>query len=190
MNYKRLFIFLIFGIILFFGFYFDRYDNSTKQILDQVINREGYIIREIEPVSLEIYIKPEWIPFDTTRPQKLNIKLLEKNNTIITLQQVVNRRGFADDIYFSFHTAYTMIKDQGIFLSNYRFNDDGSVSQNFSYNDFSIYDSSKKQIMLGETGAGPGSDFSFGVEKDQFEEIRDGFYVKYTGMISYEYSKK
>ena len=53
-----------------------------------------------------------------------------------------------------------------------------------------LYDHNKSKIGRGQIGFGPDSDFSFGVDPDEQAKIKNGFYVRYTGMIVYEYTRK
>ncbi|WP_178023816.1 hypothetical protein [uncultured Paenibacillus sp.] len=178
-------------VVVIMVLYLSKFNEPSTQIQKDILDANGYLVSEItKNYPLEIFIKPEWIPLEDDKKLNLNVKLLEIENTTIYLQEVWNRGDFGDDIYFSFHTTYNLDSTEGRFLNNNVYNQDGSVSTDTSFDDFLIYDSKKNEIVIGETGTGPGSDFSFGVDESQFIEIRNGFYLNYSGMHLYEYSKK
>lgn len=176
-------IFIIF--IAMFLYYSNNYTNAA--ILKNAQSRQGYSLNvSRKTVDIELFIKPEWIPFSSNEEKNLNIILCEKNNTNIILTQVWNR---GNDIYFSFDTSYDLDYDEGEFLYNGIFNQDGTFSWNNDLDALSVYDRLNNPIEIGQTGLGPGSAFSFGIEPEQHNQIRDGFYVKYSGMTLYGYSK-
>ncbi len=166
------------------SYYMNHFSNTA--ILNNITNRKGYSLNiHKEPVEVELYIKPEWIPFDSDKPKNLNIKLCEKNNTDIILTQVWNR---GSDIYFSFDTSYHLDYKNGEFLYNGFFYEDGMFRSNNNINDFFVYNSEKESIFLGQLGFGPNSAFSFGIDPDEYNKIRNGFHIKYSGLILYSYS--
>ncbi|NOU98619.1 hypothetical protein GC097_01075 [Paenibacillus sp. LMG 31457] len=69
------------------------------------------------------------------------------------------------------------------------FNEDGTFSTP-SPGEITIYDKDRNKIPLGQHGYGPGADFSFGIQPQDQKLIQNGFYIKYTGYILYNYSKK
>jgi hypothetical protein len=167
--------------------YYNNHFTSTE-ILRNATNREGYSLNiSKEPVEIELFIKPEWIPFDSDQPKELNVKLCEQNNTDIILTQVWNR---GNDIYFTFDTSYHLDYENGEFLYNGVFNEDGSFTSNSDVNDFVVYNLNSESIGLGQKGFGPSSAFGFGIQPEEYDKIRDGFYLKYSGMILYSYSLK
>jgi hypothetical protein len=167
-----------------FLYYRSHYTNAA--ILKNSTSRKGYLLNTIkETVDMELFIKPEWIPFNSNKPKNLNVKLSERNNSNILLAQVWNR---GNDIYFSFDTSYNLDYNKGEFLYNGIFNQDGTFSWNSNFDALSVYDSLNNAIEIGQTGLGPNSAFSFGIEPEQYDKIRDGFYVKYSGMTLYRYS--
>ncbi|KRF31658.1 hypothetical protein [Paenibacillus sp. Soil787] len=181
---------VLFFIIIIFSsiFYFAKQYNSDPY---DVFRNKEYLVKEIRnPVPIEIFIKPQWIPFDTTKPKNINLNMITMNNTTIELQQIWNRGEFAKDIYLSFHVKYRPFLKQGDFLSNKIFTSDGAFRDNISFDHFTINDIDHKVINIGQIGEGPNSDFSFGINSDQFKEIRNGFYLTYSGMVLYEYEKK
>ncbi|WP_331701009.1 hypothetical protein [Paenibacillus sp. IITD108] len=174
-------------LVLFYAGYVSYEYFSDNRILSNVLKRDHYTITKKDNIKIDLAIKPEWIPFDTEEPQELNIKIAETHNTNILLQQVWNR---GNDIYFSFHTTYNLDFYNGSFLYNMLINDDGTYTSRGSYNDLRLTDLQGNAIQLGQTGAGPGSDFSFGIEPGEYEKIKNGFNVSYSGLILYEYSRK
>lgn len=187
MNRKKLFlIIIVFCIgISVYRYYDDNY--SSEGILEKVTNRDGYTLRQQEPVTVTLYIKPEWIPFNSDKKIEINEKLLELNGTHIILENVWNR---GNDIYFSFHTTYDMNYKNGVFMYNGIFNEDGTFTTHNRLNDIVLYDESERRFDVAQTGLGPNSDFSFGIEPKNYKSIREGFSVEYNGLILYEYSKK
>jgi hypothetical protein len=173
---------LIIGVGI--NYYINHFDN--KVILYNITNKRGYSLDiHKERIEIEVFIKPEWIPFDSDEPMNLNVKLCEKNNTDVILTQVWNR---GDDIYFFFDTSYHLNYKNGEFLYNGFFNEDGTYNSNSNINDFWVYDLGKESINIGQRGFGPNSAFSFGIGPDEYNKIRNGFYMKYSGLILYSYS--
>lgn len=184
---KRRILFIVVGIIaviLGVWYYFSNYTDTA--ILKNVLNRNGYSIELCkESVDLDFFIEPEWIPFDSDQPKKLNVTLYEVNNTEIILTEIWNR---GNDIYFTFDTSYHLDYKTGEFLYNSRINEDGTFTLSEGRNDLVVSDSMNEPVILGQTGLGPGSSFSFGVPTEEINKIRDGFYVKYSGMKLYTYT--
>lgn len=185
---KKMSLVIIGILIIFIGvginYYINHYNN--KVILHNIINRKGYSLDvHKEPIEIEVFIKPEWIPFDTDEPKNLYVKLCEKYNTDFILTQVWNR---GNDIYFSFDTSYHLNYKKGELLYNGFFNEDGTFNTNSNINDFLVYDMENESINLGQRGFGPNSAFSFGIRPDEYNKIRNGFYMKYSGLILYSYS--
>lgn len=172
-------------VLLGYLYYKETY--SDEGILDNVVERDGYTLNLIKSnETVEFYIKPEWIPFDSNKEKKFDIELTNKDNTNIILDEVSNR---GSDIYFNFDTTYNMIYKEGTFLYNGIFNDDGTFTTNGSYNDFYLYNKKGEQIGVGQTGYGPNSSFGLAISPENYNLIRDGFYVKYSGFYRYEYYK-
>lgn len=70
------------------------------------------------------------------------------------------------------------------------FNDDGSFIGITPWKEnTALNNKSGQKIDIGQTGDGPNSDFSFGINIENQELLHDGFYVKYSGFILYQYSK-
>ncbi|NGM83768.1 hypothetical protein G5B47_15205 [Paenibacillus sp. 7124] len=191
MKKRSLIIILVISFLLYGGYQGYEYYNDhfvDQRIIQNILERNHYAITKKDTaVKLDLSIKPEWIPFETEKPQNLNIKIAESHNTNILLQQVWNR---GNDIYFSFHTTYDLNFNKGKFLYNMLLNDDGTYTTKGSPEDFQLTDLHGSQIQIGQTGYGPGSDFSFGIDPSEYERIRNGFNVRYSGMILYEYSRK
>jgi hypothetical protein len=83
-----------------------------------------------------------------------------------------------------------MNRKNGSFLYNGIFNNHGSFTDNMRDNDIILYTKDNERIEVGQRGIGPGSDFSFGIEPEDYEKIKNGFYVEYSGFILYEYLKE
>lgn len=166
-----------------YNYYMKHYSNDG--ILHNVITRSGYTLAlRQEPVPVELLVKPEWIANDPDERKEPKIALLERDNTTIVLDNVWNR---GSDIYFSFHTTFKMSRDNGSFLYNGLFRENGSFST--APVEVLLFDLDRNPIPVGQIGTGPGADFSFGVDPKYKERIRDGFYVSYTGFNLYNYAK-
>ncbi|NHM30817.1 hypothetical protein [Neobacillus terrae] len=178
-------ILLVAAFLLGYSYFKNYY--SSEGILEKVIIHDGYTLHQIKkPVTVEVYIKPEWIPFKNGKEKEVNIKLKEKNNTNIFLKDVINRK---NDLYFSFTTTFNMSSNKGSFLYNEIFHEDGSFTDNLSPNDYYLYNNNHQKIEVGQVGQGPDSDFFFGITPDNYNLIKEGFYVKYSGFHLYKYSK-
>ena len=187
---KRVPLAIIGLLIIFIGlgvyYYINRF--TSNAILHNITNRNRYSLDILKETNeIELFIKPEWIPFDSDEPKNLNLKLCEKNNTDIILTQVWNR---GNDIYFSFDTSYHLNYREGEFLYNGFFYEDGTFSSNSNINDFLVYNLENDSIDLGQKGFGPNSAFSFGIEPVEYDKIRNGFHINYSGLVLYSYSLK
>lgn len=178
---------ILFGCCVLMGYLIINEKYSNDGILENVTKRDGYTLTLIKNnENVEFYIKPEWIPFDSTNEKEYDIELTNKNNTNIILDQVWNR---GSDIYFNFDTTYNMDYYQGSFMYNGIFNEDGTFSTSGSYTDYYVYNNNDKKIDVGQTGQGPNSMFGFAINPENYELIKDGFYVKYSNFNLYEYNK-
>ncbi|QFF99944.1 hypothetical protein PB01_14555 [Psychrobacillus glaciei] len=178
---------IILGSFLLLGYLFYNGKYSNEGILKNVTARKGYTLNQMENKEMvELYIKPEWIPYNNNRKQSFDIKLAEKHNTNIILVQVWNR---GDDIYFSFDTTYNLNYKNGTFMYNGIFNEDGTFTSGGSHNDFYLFNKNGEEIDVGQSGRGPNSAFGFAIEPKNYDLIKDGFYVEYRGFYLYNYVK-
>ncbi len=176
----------VFILLLSYQYYNANYSNHG--ILGKVQNRNGYILTQVQnPISLRFFIKPEWIPYTSDQKLLLNEQLLNVNSTNIVLDNVWNR---GNDIYFSFRTTYDLNYQGGEFIYNGIFNEDGSFSWNSRIDGIVLYDVNGTRVSMGQTGTGPESDFSFGIEPEDYAMIKDGFYVEYNDFILYQYTRE
>jgi len=185
---KKLPLVIIGILIIFIGVGLNYYINhfNNKAILYNITNRKGYSLDiHKESIEIEVFIKPEWIPFDSDEPKNIDVKLCEKNDTDIILTQVWNR---GNDIFFSFDTSYHLNYKNGEFLYNGFFNENGTFTFYSNVDDFLVYNLASDSINLGQKGIGPNSAFSFGIQSEEYDKIRNGFYIKYSGMNLYSYS--
>jgi hypothetical protein len=79
--------------------------------------------------------------------------------------------------------------NNGSFMYNSIFNEDGTFTTKGSYNDYNLYNNNDEKIDVGQTGQGPNSSFGFAINPESYDLIREGFYVKYSGFYFYEYYK-
>jgi hypothetical protein len=182
---RRLFLALVLigGMYFIYFFFF-----SSEAILDNVSKLKGYemeITEENKPI--ELYIEAEWFQLRDGEEKNLNIVLDEQYNTKIILEHIIRRE---DDVYFSFTTDYALPYRKGNFLYNGILNSDGSITVYSTGQEFELINEKDESIEAGQTGSGPNSDFSFGISKEQIDQIENGFTVIYKGMYLYEYRKK
>lgn len=176
---------IVFVIIVGYRNYMEHF--SDAGILDKVTQRDGYSLTiKQEQIPIEVFIEPEWIPFNSDERKKLDIKLLELHDTTIYLDNVWNK---GEEIYFSFHTKHRMHYRSGEFLYNGVFHNNGRFSFPSPGKTF-LYDKERNHIPLGGYGEGPDADFSFGIRTEDQHLIDNGLYVKYTKFILYGYKKK
>jgi hypothetical protein len=175
----------IFVLLLSYQYYVTSY--SDHGILEKVTNRNGYVLNQVqEPISIKLFIRPEWIPFDTDSKLFLNEEVLKIHSTKIILDNVWNR---GNDIYFSFRTKYDLNYREGEFIYNGNFNEDGTFSWSSKIDGTILYDKEQKRFTVGQTGSGPESDFSFGIGPENYLTIKDGFYIEYNNFILYQYAR-
>lgn len=182
-----LLIIIIMGFFFLIGYLFYSENYSNEGILQNVTKRDGYKLHLIKKdVTVEFYIKPKWIPFNSDEKKEFNKEIITENNTTIILDTVWDR---GNDIYFNFDTKYKMNYNNGNFMYNGIFNKDGTFTTNGSFTDFYLYNNNGEKVGVGQSGRGPQSSFGFAVEPENYDLIRDGFYVKYSGFNLYEYDK-
>ncbi len=161
---------------------------SEEAIFNNIINRDGYTIYEIQkPISFTVYIEPTWIPKNEDEVINLNKGIGEVGKVGILLENVMHR---GNDIYFNFDARQFINYDSGEFLYHSTFNEDGTIATYHPSNAFNIYDkkNNKIDVAVGQRGYGPNSKFSFGIDIEYFDVIKDGFTLEYNGGILYGYS--
>ena len=189
MTKKRIYLsILILTFCVLWGYFFFYKNYSNAGVFKNVTERDGYTLNLIkDKEAVEFYIKPEWILVNGASEKKYAMELTSKNNTNIILDTVLNRE---NDIYFSFETTYNMNYHKGSFMYNMIFNENGSFTSYSSHTDFYFYNNNNEIIDVGhQTGRGPGSSFGFAIDSEDYDLIKDGFYVNYSGFNLYEYYK-
>ncbi|MFX3631475.1 MAG: hypothetical protein ACE3L7_20040 [Candidatus Pristimantibacillus sp.] len=118
-NWFAIILVIVALVLICYRYYSLNY--SEQAILDNVTSRDGYtLVNQQEQVPIELFIKPEWIPFKRNEEKTLNENLFESHNTIILLTNIWNRD---NDIYFSFHAKFNMKYKMEEFLYNGIFNE-------------------------------------------------------------------
>ncbi len=183
---QKILIMLIVIVILFNGFQYFQNNFSKAGILRKAINRKGYIVFELKkPVYFSGDIKPEWIPVKDKQEIKVKEEIGKIDQVSIILESVMHR---GNDIYFNFDVIPYIKYSQGEFLYHNIINEDGTFTSYYS-NIFKVY-KGNQNIDVGQTGTGPDSKFSFGIDIDYYEQIKAGFTFDYTGGILYTYEKQ
>ena len=88
---------------------------------------------------------------------------------------------------YNFDAKQFINNDSGEFLYNDILNEDGTATSYNLWDAFNIYNNNTK-IDVGQRGYGPGSKFSFGINIENYDVIKDGFTLKFNGGILYGYS--
>jgi beta-lactamase regulating signal transducer with metallopeptidase domain len=157
---------------------------SKEGIFNNVLNQDGYTTFEIQkPVSFTAYIESTWIPKKENEVIELNKEIGKVGKVGILLESVMHR---GNDIYFNFDAKQFINNDSGEFLYNDILNEDGTATSYNLWDAFNIYNNNTK-IDVGQTGYGPGSKFSFGINIENYDVIKDGFTLEYKGSILYGY---
>ena len=171
--------------ILIYRYWNDNYTNEA--IYRNVITQKGYTLREIEkPIKFSSEININWIPNEVNKEKKLNVEISRVKNIPIILESIIRRE---NDIYFNFTSNPNFKYTHGFFLSNEIINEDGTAAT-FTLSDSFSIKSGDMTIQVGQTGFGPGPKFSFGIENEDLNQIKDDFRLDFIGSILYEYSKK
>ncbi|WP_284645519.1 hypothetical protein [Paenibacillus silviterrae] len=185
-RFPRVMTALIVVLLFIFVYYVNRF--GSEAINQRIIKQDGYHVQSVKPrESIEVFVKPEWIPWREGERIEPRQQLLSVSNTVISMDNTWNR---GNDMYFSFRTEFRLPRQHGSFLYNYILNEDGSVLSSMQPDDYTLYDLHRQVIPIGQAGIGPGADFSFGIEPQYQQRLKDGFWVKYSGFTLYEYSKK
>lgn len=185
MKKNKVFIILIAAAVLIaaYKYYSDHY--SKAGILRKAVSREGYKVTELQkPINLTGVIKPEWIPGKENDVVELNEEIGKIGKVSIIIESVMNR---GSDIYFNFDAIPYIRYKEGEFLYHYLINQDGTYTSYYS-DTFKLY-ADNRNIDVGQTGTGPDSKFSFGINIEYYDRIKDGFTFDYTGGILYAYDK-
>lgn len=158
---------------------------SKEGIFNNVLNQDGYTTYEIQkPVTFTAYIESTWIPRNENEVIELNKEIGKVGKVGILLESVMHR---GNDIYFNFDVKQFINNDSGEFLYNAILNADGTETSYNLWDAFNIYNNNTK-IDVGQRGYGPGSKFSFGINIENYNVIKDGFTLDYKGSILYGYS--
>lgn len=182
---KRIGILITIGVAMFtIGiFLYNRY--NTNRIYDRVLQQDGYQLYEIQNlVTFTVFIDPEWIPTRNGEEMQLNKELCKINNVSIVLERTIHR---GNDIYFVFDAIPVIGYKEGEFLSHYIINQDGTSSMTDNSNMFHVYNNKNSVIDVGQHGFGPSSQFSFGLNIENYDLFADGFYMDYNSSIIYGY---
>lgn len=184
MKRKVAIVFVFTGVYLL-GFLTYNFFNTDKAIFNRVIKANGYTIQHIgQPDPLEFFVKPEWVPLEKDVKLNVNEKLIESHNTTVVLDEVWNRGG---NMSFSFELIFNMNPKEGDFLNTFILNQDGSSTSVSTH--IMLYGVQHNEIATNGIGVGL-SHFSFGINDEDLDEIRDGFHVVHPGLQLHEYSKK
>ena len=160
---------------------------GEEAIFNNVLNSDNYKIYEIQkPITFTAYIEPTWIPKNENEVIDLNKEIGKVGQIGILLENVTHR---GNDIYFNFDAKQFINYDSGEFLYHGTFNEGGTVTSYNPSNAFNIYDNKNNKIdVVGQRGFGPVSKFSFGIDIENLDVIKDGFTLKFNGGILYGYS--
>ena len=160
---------------------------SKEGIYNNVLKRDGYKIHEIQkPANFTAYIESAWIPKDENEVIELDKEIGKVDKVGILLESVMHR---GNDIYFNLDARQFINYDSGEFLYHGTFNEDGSFKTYNRANAFNIYDNKNNKIdVVGQRGYGPSSKFSFGIDIENIDVIKDGFTLEFNGGILYGYS--
>ena len=185
---KRIKTILKILFIIAVAFVFYRNCISEEGIFDNVLNGSSYDIHEIQkPISFTTIIEPTWVPENENEVIELNKEIGKAGRVGIILESVMHR---GNDIYFNYDAKPFINYYSGEFLYHAEFNEDGTVSSYFPSNAFNIYDKNNNKIDVGQTGCGPISKFSFGIEIENYDAIKEGFTLEFNGGILYRYTHK
>jgi len=180
---------ILFFLLLFImaGVFIYNENFSEDAVKERIINQEGYIIKlQKESVPTEFFIKPEWISFTSEEPQTIDQVVFKDDQTNVVLMEVWNR---GNDIYFSFGSEYKLDRQSGDLLVNYIISPDG-FSSTSGMNDVLLFDVNHNEIPHGQWGSGPAEQFGFGVNPEQYDAIKEGFFVQYYLYNKYSYKKE
>ena len=173
-------------LLAIMSYFYYQYNFTSKGIYSHIMDRNGYSLHlNKEQVPIEIFIRPEWIPFQSDERIEPKEKTAEQDNTSFWLDEVWNR---GNDIYFSFTTSFQLDYSEGALLYNAYLYDDGSSSS--PSGEVKLFNPKGYEIPVGQTGTGPEAAFSFGIQPEHYDLIREGFYVNYNGYNLYAYVKR
>ncbi|MHB8127580.1 MAG: hypothetical protein ACYDEX_01080 [Mobilitalea sp.] len=176
-----IFSFLLLTVIVYINKY------SKDGIFKNVLKQDNYKVYEIQkPLHFTAYIEPTWIPSKEKEVIELNEVIGEVGNVKIIIKSIMHR---GNDIFFNFGAIQYINYNGGEFLYNYILNEDGGTSATsyFLADSYNINVKGNK-LDIGQLGYGPDSQFSFGINIEDYELIMDGFTLEYRGSILYGYS--
>ncbi len=173
---------LIIGLVSMIGLKYYQLNYADRGIYKKVTERNGYTLIKKDPVDIEFYIKSEWIKDKEKKEKIINKKVAVENNTIILLNKVVNRE---NDIYFLFNISPKMNYEKGNFIANVTFNEDGSITT--VSNQIELYNDEQQGINIVQSGNGAKSNFGFAISNEDYDKIKDGFFVKNSNFSLYQY---
>ena len=155
-------------------------------IYKNVLKQNQYELQELQkPASFTAWIKPEWIPSDKGEVLKPKEEIAKVDQVTIILESVIHR---GNDLYFNFDAIPDISYKSGQFLSNNELKKDGSATSYSLADGFHLYTADQTAIEVGQRGWGPDSKFSFGVDLEDYEQIKGGFTFEYQGSILYGYT--
>lgn len=184
--YRYIFSAIIFLLITISIIYYN-INFSRSGIYKNVLNQKGYTVVELKkPVYFKSFIESSWIPKEENEIIKPNKEIAKIGNISIIIESIMRRD---NDIYFNFDAIPYIKYKEGEFLYNNTINKDGTFTSYSNFTGFHIENTKNEIIDVGQRGFGPDSMFSFGINLDKYEDIKDGFTFEYNSSIIYSYTR-
>lgn len=160
---------------------------SDAAIEKRVVAQLDYDVQLVEEgISVNLFIRPEWIP-QKGEERTIGDVVATLDGNDIVLGSVYYRE---HDIWFQFITKNQMNRNRGVMLTNHTLEPSGTLNAGQFMSDFHVKDSAGQELITGNLGVGPGFEFSFGVDLEEEARMKDGIYLTYTGYKSYTYTRK
>lgn len=177
---------IVLGVLIVIGgWLLYQYYSDSDAIKTSVLAGEGYRSTIGEDYrAVKFFVKPDWYELDTKKSRKMDKVVAQVGNSKIVLKEVSLREDIKD-IYFTFVVENKLSRNSGYFLTQ-NFRDSTSELVMPTIELLTVDDN---EIPLGHFGQGPDEYFSFGINLEDIDEIKNGFSVVANIYFGVQYNK-
>lgn len=162
------------------------YQNRRTAVYERIIQQDGYTLSLVEQgITVEFFLKPEWIPERDGEEKRLNLVIEEKFDTKIILEKVAKRE---KDFYIQLNTDPYPNRTTGQLLSTSLITEGSFTSTSGRWQ---ATDNVGDDLLEGNFGGGegPGNLSILAINDADREKFAQGAHIRYSGYYLYEYQQ-
>ncbi|MFJ7736581.1 hypothetical protein ACIQ2D_09575 [Lysinibacillus sp. NPDC097287] len=182
---KKVLTIVLGALIVIGGWLLYQFYSDSEAIKKSVMASDGYrsTIGE-EYRAVKFFVKPDWYDLDTQKLQNVNKVVAQVGNSKIVLKEV-SVRDEVKDVYFTFVVENKLSRNSGYFLTQNLTNSTDELAMPT----IELLTVDDQEIALGQFGQGPDEYFSFGINLEDVDEIKNGFSVVASIYYGVQYDK-